>query len=406
MYKLLFPSRSKFKSGVHFHFHRLTILLILLLCISAGFNAYRERIFLQQRLALTNQITALQKERDQLKQDLETVKNEDPRKTNVMLQEKIQHIEDTFTQVSTILENLSDARSQAVAVSQVENDLAQAVATLAQKNYEEAAKKLTAVNQKITELIAAKQAQIAAAAAPVAQEPPSAGSYRKQTVASDRGSFTVALIGEKAASVKMITDTENSDTCADNCPLNSLSTYVSRSSGFAGINGTYFCPADYPSCAGKVNSYNTLVFNSRLKKYMNSDQNVYSTVPMVVQNADHSMRFMGKTLEWGRDTGIIGGIANHPLLVSGGKSVVDEGSLDDKSRSSKISRGFIANKGDTVYIGVVFGATVGDEGVVLSAMGMDNAINLDGGGSSALFYNGQYVVGPGRNLPNAVILVH
>lgn len=31
-------------------------------------------------------------------------------------------------------------------------------------------------------------------------------------------------------------------------------------------------------------------------------------------------------------------------------------------------------------------------------------MNLDGGGTSAMFTDGQYKVGPGRQLPNAVVL--
>ena len=41
---------------------------------------------------------------------------------------------------------------------------------------------------------------------------------------------------------------------------------------------------------------------------------------------------------------------------------------------------------------------------VLHAMGMQNALNLDSGGSTAL-YSGGYKVGPGRNIPNAIVLV-
>lgn len=114
---------------------------------------------------------------------------------------------------------------------------------------------------------------------------------------------------------------------------------------------------------------------------------------------------MGRSLEWGRDTGIIEGIANHPLLVSGGKPVVNEGGLDDKSRATRTNRGFMGTKEDTLYVGVVHGATVGEAAYVLSGLGLEQAINLDGGGSSALYINGKYLVGPGRNIPNAVIFV-
>jgi len=39
----------------------------------------------------------------------------------------------------------------------------------------------------------------------------------------------------------------------------------------------------------------------------------------------------------------------------------------------------------------------------MQSLGAENAMNLDGGGSVAMVYNGSYKVGPGRNLPNAII---
>lgn len=48
-------------------------------------------------------------------------------------------------------------------------------------------------------------------------------------------------------------------------------------------------------------------------------------------------------------------------------------------------------------------ATVGDLAAIMQTMGVDNGLNLDGGGSSALYYGG-YKVGPGRSLPNAIII--
>ena len=42
---------------------------------------------------------------------------------------------------------------------------------------------------------------------------------------------------------------------------------------------------------------------------------------------------------------------------------------------------------------------------VFKTLGAKGALNLDTGGSTALYYNGRYVVGPGRQLPNAIIFV-
>jgi len=183
-------------------------------------------------------------------------------------------------------------------------------------------------------------------------------------------------------------------------PLNMGADYVSRSGAYAGVNGSYFCPASYPSCAGKTNSFDTLLMNKN-KVYFNSDNNVYSTVPAVIFLGG-SVRFVGQSLEWGRDTGPDGVIANQPLLVSGGTVVF--GGDDDPKKGSRGGRSFVANRGSVVFIGVVHNATVAQAALVMKALGMDNALNLDDGGSTALWHGG-YKAGPGRNIPNAILFI-
>jgi exopolysaccharide biosynthesis protein len=41
----------------------------------------------------------------------------------------------------------------------------------------------------------------------------------------------------------------------------------------------------------------------------------------------------------------------------------------------------------------------------MEALGSTNALNIDAGGSSALWYNGSYKRGPGRGVPNALIFI-
>ena len=54
---------------------------------------------------------------------------------------------------------------------------------------------------------------------------------------------------------------------------------------------------------------------------------------------------------------------------------------------------------------IVSGTTVPEAAYVMKALGVKHALNLDGGGSSAMYINGGYVVGPGRSLPNVVLLI-
>lgn len=57
-----------------------------------------------------------------------------------------------------------------------------------------------------------------------------------------------------------------------------------------------------------------------------------------------------------------------------------------------------------VYIGFVLNATMGESAQVMKALSMGEALNLDEGGSTAL-WSGGYILGPGRNIPNAVLFV-
>ena len=137
------------------------------------------------------------------------------------------------------------------------------------------------------------------------------------------------------------------------------------------------------------------------KVYFNSDNNVYSSNPGVVFGSGY-IRFLSAVSGWGRDTGIDGMISNYPLLLSGG-SITFGGNADPK-QGSRGNRSFVSSKGNTVYIGVVHGVTVAESARVLKAMSMENALNLDSGGSTAL-WSGGYKVGPGRDLPNAILFV-
>jgi len=137
------------------------------------------------------------------------------------------------------------------------------------------------------------------------------------------------------------------------------------------------------------------------KTYFNSGNNVYSTNPGVIFG-DGYIRFVSAISQWGRDTGPNGVLSNYPLLVF--NSNISFGGDDDPKKGSKGARSFVANKGNTVFIGVVHNATVAESARVMKALGMENALNLDDGGSTAL-WSGGYKVGPGRNLPNVILFI-
>lgn len=233
-------------------------------------------------------------------------------------------------------------------------------------------------------------------------------SYERKTVQTSRGNFSVDLLTVNLANgdIKAVTDTGNNTDCANDCTVKSLSSYVSSNSGVAGINGSYFCPASYPECAGKSNSFYWKVYNSQAGRMINANNGIKEDKPFLAFNEKGQARFFAQY----KDIAISGftptaGISNEPLLIEDGQLVVTENILDEKERTVKSNRGALGISGQTVYAAVVRSATVLDLASVMQALGVENAFNLDGGGSSAMVYEGSYKAGPGRDIPNALVFV-
>ena len=335
------------------------------------------------------------------------LKNQDQLKINQELKQEVDKTKKAYKISIEVYQKILDLRDQKQKTEELEKLYASVVKNLSEFKYASAEGDLKTLDGKIKkindDLAAAAAAQSAGGAGgpppPVNNAPPASG-YSYQSVKTDIGTYSVGIISADLGSTRVVVDTASDSDCRDNCPVLSLGDYVSRSGAFAGINGTYFCPASYPNCAGKTNSFDLLVMNKN-KKYLNSDNNVYSNNPAVIFSGS-SVRYVGRALEWGRDTGPDAVISNYPLLVSGGQSVF--GGDGDPKKGSKGPRSFIGNKGSTVYIGVVYNATVAEASIVLKTLGLDGAMNLDSGGSTALWHGG-YKAGPGRNIPNAVLLI-
>lgn len=236
--------------------------------------------------------------------------------------------------------------------------------------------------------------------------------YTTPTVATSRGSFVVDTLAVDQAEHRIMTDTAQTVDCRNGCTVYPLVTYVTRRKAVAGIHGTYFCPTDYASCAGQTNSYLYPVFNSFSRMMINNGRIKYTTQPLVAiddQNRPsyyhRAIDFRGQgTFESTAGRPLQAAISNGPAMVEQGRNVLNTAILDAKQATVKSYRGAFGWKGSTYYLMVVRGATIIDSAAVMEALGLDYAINLDGGGSTALYTNGHYVIGPGRHLPNAIVV--
>lgn len=334
---------------------------------------------------------------------LNSLQNEDQYKINKELKKNIYDIQSLSKATVDYYQKIVDLKAQKQDTNDLDKQLAQSLNYISQINYPSASAQLKTLEQSIKnkqEELAKAQAKNSTPQNVTQSNTPPTGGFSVQSVSTSDGNFTAYLIAADLNTTRVIVDTASDGDCANNCPVLSLSDYVSRSGAFAGINGSYFCPAEYPSCAGKTNSFDLLVMNKN-KVYFNSSNNVYSTNPAVIFYGSNA-RFVSQSLSWGRDTGVDAVLSNYPLLVSGGNVVYSGGG--DPKYAPKGARTFIANKGNTAFIGIIFNASMQDSASVLKALGMDNALNLDQGGSTALWYGG-YKAGPGRSIPNAILFV-
>lgn len=364
--------------------YRLFICLLVLIFLSA-LNTLNN-----QRLSFHQKSVSIQQQLDTKIAEFDFYKNTDQVLLNQKLIAEIKSLKTAFAQVVADYELLIDLKGDKKTFSKVDATYALALTQLSAENYASASATLKDLEAEIK-----KESAAAAAFIPVSAKSPSG-----QTVHTQNGDFTVNLISADLKTTKVIVDTASDHDCTDNCPVMSLASFAQRSGAFAAINGPYFCPASYPACAAKKNSFDTLMMN-KSKTYFNSDNNVYSTVPAAIFST--TSRFVAQSLSWGRDTSVDSVIAGQPLLVFNGTSQFN-GDGDPK-KSGKGSRAFIGATDSTVYIGIVYNATVADAAQAIAALGIKNAINLDSGGSTALWQNNHYLAGPGRDLPFGILLV-
>ncbi|MFD1674880.1 phosphodiester glycosidase family protein [Alicyclobacillus fodiniaquatilis] len=99
-----------------------------------------------------------------------------------------------------------------------------------------------------------------------------------------------------------------------------------------------------------------------------------------------------------------------PMLVNGGQIVLNpslEGFKDPTLIDTNTLRSFagIDNKGDLV-LGTIHSATLATEARIVQQLGLRSGMNLDGGSSTGLYMNGQYITSPGRNLATSLVVTY
>jgi len=236
------------------------------------------------------------------------------------------------------------------------------------------------------------------------------------TVSTPVGSFAYKLVKATRGGTEIQTVSATKSECANNCPAQSLDAYVAQSSGFAGMHGSYFCPPDYAYCSSSRYYYDTPLYDSLTNRWINwANRDWNDRGAITVSGSTITSHWAGK---WAAqpdgsfnvwhdtsvpETGLDAAIFNFPLLLHNGTIVANTGNTDSKQQQ-KAARGAFGFDSQYLYLATFSNASVIDAAYAMQALGATSALNLDGGGSSALYYQGHYLTGPGRLLPNAIVL--
>ena len=234
-------------------------------------------------------------------------------------------------------------------------------------------------------------------------------SYQIRYVTTTAGVFRADIITIDLTdpNLRIITDTASDGDCPGPCPARELIDYVIDNHGFAAINGTYF-----ETGAAKRNYYFFPVYNSRLGVMINESQlKWWTTGPLMVFDENNEFYYFADSRDFGSvaqfeskyGVKIQAAIGNKPRLIENYLNWLIDWEVDESQMTGQYLRTAIGYKDNKIYLVAINKATIPDLAIVMQTLGMEYALNLDGGYSTALYYNDEYMVGPGRNIPNALI---
>jgi len=172
------------------------------------------------------------------------------------------------------------------------------------------------------------------------------------------------------------------------------------------INGVFFCPESYKECGGK-NFTNNERYVTWFKIWTSTS--TQDRVVFAVDDENKPFLYQTNKINPDREADIYYGFSNFPLLLQDGVSkyqdYVDLWLVDYKMKS-KIQRNFICSDSTWRYIYTWFVWDISLEKLpdLLLKFGCNNALNLDAWHSSAMIYNSRYIVWPGRNILDWVII--
>ena len=185
-----------------------------------------------------------------------------------------------------------------------------------------------------------------------------------ETGASDEATLDLAFFSTKSATLRVIDDPKGES---------DLAATARRSRAIAGVNGGYFDPQNAP--VGLLISDGKLIAPLRKARLLSGVLVVTKTRVEVLRAAEYSSR-----------KNAIAAVQCGPFLVEGGKSVAGLNDTRPARRTFVFTSG--ADRGAIGFCSTVTLAQLADI-LATPELKVQRALNLDGGSSSAFWFNGE-----------------
>lgn len=186
----------------------------------------------------------------------------------------------------------------------------------------------------------------------------------------------------------------------------SLRDLMDKNNWISAVNWVYFCPADYSSCKWKDFTINERYID--WKKIAWYDD-TWDRVVLALDKNNTPFLFQTNKINPDKETEVYNWVGNFPLILKDWKNMIEyyrEQWLIDKKMKASMSRNFICSDKEwkNLYFWYVYDVILDHLHAVLTELWCYNALNLDAWASSAMIYNSRYIVWPGRNVLDWLII--
>jgi hypothetical protein len=188
-----------------------------------------------------------------------------------------------------------------------------------------------------------------------------------EATSGDEATLDLAQFSTKSATVRVLDNPDGDD---------DLAAAARRARAIAGVNGGYFDPQNAP--VGLLLSEGKLIAPLRKAR-------LFSGVLVVTKSRVELLR----SAEYGSRKNVLAALQCGPFLVEAGKAVAGLNDTRPARRTFVVTGG-----GDRAAIGFCSSVTLAQLGNLLATpeLKIQRALNLDGGSSSAFWFNGEHGV--------------